>query len=246
MEVTQMRKTRSGKNFLEMLIRALRTEKMRVFSLSRNFILFFLSTQFIRRFPVYRGRLKLGKNVRIQKTATLQIHGEMAHIELGDHSIVYENARLEVVGSGVIRIGECGVLGDCRISSRVTVSIGRRALLSWNVFIQDYDSHPLSQEIRAEQVKQICRRFYPRFAEDGPEVDEGLLEQWRPPAQPIFIGDDVWIGANVVVLKGAQIGDGCVVASGSVVTSGQYPPQSVLAGNPARVIKTITSNGVRP
>lgn len=54
----------------------------------------------------------------------------------------------------------------------------------------------------------------------------------------ITIGDDVWLGANVVVVAGAEIGDHCVIGAGSVVT-GKIPSGSVAAGAPARVIKPL-------
>lgn len=52
----------------------------------------------------------------------------------------------------------------------------------------------------------------------------------------ISIGDDSWIGANVVITAGVNIGRHCVVAAGSVVTK-NIPNYSIAAGNPARVIK---------
>src|SRR6202167_966401 len=52
---------------------------------------------------------------------------------------------------------------------------------------------------------------------------------------PISIGDDVWLGANVVVTAGVSIGEGAVVGAGAVVTS-DLPPMSICAGVPARVI----------
>lgn len=54
--------------------------------------------------------------------------------------------------------------------------------------------------------------------------------------EPIYIGDDVWIGHRVIVLPGVHIGKGTVVGAGSVVTK-DTPEYSVVAGNPARVIK---------
>ncbi|WP_425589796.1 sugar O-acetyltransferase [Fictibacillus fluitans] len=57
-------------------------------------------------------------------------------------------------------------------------------------------------------------------------------------AIPITIGDDVWIGGSCVILAGVTIGDHSVVAAGSVVTK-DVPPDTVVAGNPARVIKSI-------
>lgn len=53
---------------------------------------------------------------------------------------------------------------------------------------------------------------------------------------PIIIQDDVWIGAQVTVLKGVTIGEGCVVGAGSVVTR-NLPPYTICVGNPCRPIK---------
>jgi acetyltransferase-like isoleucine patch superfamily enzyme len=54
----------------------------------------------------------------------------------------------------------------------------------------------------------------------------------------VVIGNDVWIGANVVVLPGVTIGSHCVVAAGAVVTK-DVPDHTLVAGVPAKVIKTI-------
>jgi len=59
-----------------------------------------------------------------------------------------------------------------------------------------------------------------------------------PPSAPIVLGDNVWLGVRVTVLKGVHIGDGAVVGAGSVVTK-NIPPRSLAAGVPARVIRTI-------
>lgn len=61
-----------------------------------------------------------------------------------------------------------------------------------------------------------------------------LLQQ----ARPVTVGSSVWIGGNSVILPGVTIGDGAVVAAGAVVTR-DVPPNTVVGGNPARVIKAI-------
>ena len=64
----------------------------------------------------------------------------------------------------------------------------------------------------------------------------GVLEP--PSATPVVIEDDVLIGANAVILEGIRVGTGSVVAAGAVVTE-DVPPQTVVAGQPARVIKQV-------
>jgi len=69
-----------------------------------------------------------------------------------------------------------------------------------------------------------------------PSTSDPMIEQGFNPARPPVIEDDVWLGANVTVLPGRRIGTGSIVAAGAVVAS-DVPPYSVVAGNPATVIK---------
>lgn len=67
-------------------------------------------------------------------------------------------------------------------------------------------------------------------------VIAGVIEP--PSATPVIIEDDVVIGANAVILEGVRVGKGSVVAAGAVVTK-DVPPNVVVAGTPARIIKEI-------
>jgi len=59
--------------------------------------------------------------------------------------------------------------------------------------------------------------------------------------KPVVIGDDVWIGANAVILPGVTIGQHCVVAAGAVVTK-DVPDNTLVGGVPAKVIKPLTTH----
>lgn len=74
----------------------------------------------------------------------------------------------------------------------------------------------------------------------GHPLDAGLRNEYWEQAKPITIGNNVWIGGNVVILPGVTIGDNVVVGAGSVVTKDL--PDNVLAfGNPCRVVREITA-----
>lgn len=199
----------------------------------------FLSAAFFRTLFAPK-QVFLGKNVRLQKNKCVMAEPTAA-IHIGDDSIIYENAKIEAYGKGKIEIGAQSVLGDIKIVSKFGITIGKRFLSSWNVFIEDFDPHPVEANLRALQVAEMVQNFRPRFGSSGiPSVQqEWASKGWNFPGEPIVIGDDVWVGANVTILKGAKIGSGCVIATGSVVVRGEYPANSILAGSPAKVIKQL-------
>lgn len=68
------------------------------------------------------------------------------------------------------------------------------------------------------------------------DVEVPMIQQGMTTPRQVVIEDDVWIGARVIILPGVRVGRGSVVAAASVVTK-SVPPFSVVAGNPARVVK---------
>ncbi len=73
----------------------------------------------------------------------------------------------------------------------------------------------------------------------GHPVDPDLRRTGYEFGAPVTVGRDVWIGGNTVICPGVAIGDGCVIGAGSVVTR-DIPPYSVAAGNPCRVLRSVT------
>jgi maltose O-acetyltransferase len=178
---------------------------------------------------LYPGGIRVGAGARVQRLRCLRLEQPLARIHLGESSIVYENARVEAYGNALIDIGRCSILGDVRIYSRGEIRIGERFLSSWNVFIQDFDAHPVDPALRAVQLEAMCGANAPALP----------ASRWTFPIENITIGDDVWVGANATILKGARIGSGSIVAANAVVTAGDWPARSVLAGNPAKVVKSL-------
>ena len=98
-------------------------------------------------------------------------------------------------------------------------------MISHNVNIADTNSHEIDALERHTSFKEIMQ--------EGKHPDYPTVK-----TKPIIIEDDVWIGFNSIILKGVTIGKGAIIAAGSVVTK-DIPPFSMVAGNPAKIIKTI-------
>lgn len=114
-------------------------------------------------------------------------------------------------GAEILIGNNVGVSG-VTIYSATSIHIGNNVLLGANVVLYDTDFH---------QLNPLDRRA-------------GIQDSIR--TSPVVIEDDVFIGANSIILKGSRIGKGSVIGAGSVVTK-DVPPFAVAAGNPARVIK---------
>lgn len=69
-----------------------------------------------------------------------------------------------------------------------------------------------------------------------PMCQQGMTER-----RPVTIGNDVWIGARVIILPGVKIGNGSIIGAGAVVTK-DVPDYVIFAGNPAKVVKSRCSN----
>lgn len=66
-------------------------------------------------------------------------------------------------------------------------------------------------------------------------VDVPMIRQGHAAPKPVIIGNDVWIGAQAIILPGVTVGDGAIVGAGAVVAK-PVAPFTIVAGNPARVI----------
>jgi len=149
-----------------------------------------------------------------------------AQIKLGDDVLV--NSRSESNSAGLphpsilaalsphssIVIGDGTGLSGASISARCNITIGKKVLIGAGACIWDNDFHPLDAKQRREHPTD------------------------NPLGSPINIEDDVFIGARALILKGVRIGRGAVVGAGSVVTR-DVKAEDIVAGNPARVVRSI-------
>jgi acetyltransferase-like isoleucine patch superfamily enzyme len=124
----------------------------------------------------------------------------------------------------IIRIGDRSFIGGrTTVGCAESVTIGNDVLISFDVLIMDHDGHSVNFGERATDVQDWAAG----------------RKQWQHvPIAPVEICDRSWIGAKAIVLKGVTIGTGAIVGSGAVVTK-DVPPHCVVAGNPARVIRTL-------
>ncbi len=167
-------------------------------------------------------RLRFASNIRLGAGAYIDqgayLHATPGGIEIGPGSFVMHGAVLHVYNfrdlpHAFIRIGRDSLIGEYNVlRGQGGITIGDRVYTA-----------PLAQLLAVNHVYDDPTR---------PMVDQGIT------AQGIVVEDDVWIGAGAIVTDGVRIGRGAVVAAGAVVTS-DVPPQTVVGGVPARVLKVI-------
>ncbi len=145
------------------------------------------------------GKFKFCGVIRMFARATVSVHAK-GSISLGKGLKIGKNAMLTAQG-GTITIGNgVGINRDVLINSHESVAIGDNTVIAPRVCIYDHD------------------HLY--------DMDHGVNKKEFKTA-PITIGNNVWIGANAVILRGTEIGDNCIVGAGSIV-KGKYPAGTLI------------------
>ncbi|MCW2638336.1 MAG: putative sugar acetyltransferase [Dactylosporangium sp.] len=108
--------------------------------------------------------------------------------------------------------------------------IGARTFANFGLVALDVATITIGDDVQIGPNVQLLTPTHPIEAEPRRNKLEG--------AQPITIGDNVWLGAGAIILPGVTIGENTVVGAGAVVTK-NLPANVVAVGNPARVIRTL-------
>lgn len=122
-----------------------------------------------------------------------------------------------------------------RVDYGSRISIGSGCFANFGLVALDVAAITLGDDVQLGPNVQLLTPTHP--------LDPGLRRAKWEAAEPITIGDNVWLGGGVIVLGGVTIGDNTVVGAGAVVTR-DLPANVVAVGNPARVIRTL--DGDRP
>lgn len=130
---------------------------------------------------------------------------------------ITNRASFQIINDGKIEIGDnCGFTSTV-LSSRKLIKIGNHVLIGGNVRVFDHDYHSLNY---------LNRR-------------NSILDTQNVKTSEVIIEDDVFIGTNSIILKGVKIGARSIIGAGSVVSLKNIPPDSIVTGNPAKILKSI-------
>jgi len=171
----------------------------------------------------YRRNLFIKGNIRLRRGFEIRIKAESGQIVIGENCLLGKQCTLLTQGPGRINIGKnTSIRKKSTIGAVERVTIGANVIISRNVIIVDNNNHPTHP---ADRLKLVNSGFGSK------------LWGWEySSSSPIVINDNVWIGENVRILKGVEIGENSIIGASSVVTK-DVPANSIVGGNPARLLK---------
>ena len=160
-------------------------------------------------YMVVKDKVQIGRDVKIQAFSKIGITLS-SNVQIGDYSIINGTSLPNDIGIG-LRIGENSAFGEfCYFGCAGGIEIGSNVIGGQN--IRFHSENHLYADL------------------DLPIFCQGATRKG------IVGGDNCWIGAGAVFLDGVVLGNGCVVAANAVLNK-EYPPNSVIAGVPGKVIK---------
>lgn len=160
-------------------------------------------------------------------------HEERKYVEIGARGLIGATFVFES-SQGRIKIGNNVHIGSATFISRSSITIEDDVTMAWGIMLYDHDSHSIHWEERKNDNSQCYSDYMNHSGNNLINKNWGGVG-----SRPIHIGPKVWIGFDVTILKGVTVGEGAVIGAKSVVTK-DVPAWTVVAGNPARVVKQLT------
>lgn len=170
--------------------------------------------------------LRPGFNLRIDIPVL-----DKKYVEIGSNSLLSCNIIFESE-KGLVKIGNRNSIGGSTIICREEIVLEDNIFISWGCTICDHGFHSSNYLERRNDFDQIFNNVQ-NFRNINTDKNWNSVD-----SKPIKICSDVWIGMNCTILKGVTIGKGAVIGANSVVTK-DVPEFTVVAGNPAKVIKAL-------
>ena len=185
---------------------------------------------------IYRDYVRIHPTAIIDPSASIKIFNPPASpeilLEIGEGSHIFSSFSL-LRPQAKIRIGKRCQLGNSHFICSESIEVGDDVIMAWGITVMDNDSHALHWEHRKNDV----RKCYEDYLEDQDNFIKN--KEWSNINMgPVVIENKSWIGFNAVILKGVVIGHNAVIGACSVVAK-DVPPFSIVAGNPARIVKDI-------
>ena len=184
---------------------------------------------------VWYDYASIGDNTNIQNLH-LQIRNpqkDKIYLTVGANSVISGNFIFEIK-TGKISIGNRSFIGGGTFICINEIHIGDDVMFAWGCTVTDNNSHSHIWSERQHDVKDWKKGI--------DEEKIGFYKEWQNVThKKITIKNKAWIGFNSIILKGITIGEGAIVGAGSVVTK-DVPDWTIVAGNPAKIIREIPEN----
>jgi acetyltransferase-like isoleucine patch superfamily enzyme len=168
----------------------------------------------------------------IQKSSTvtgrMHVRAPGGQIRVGSDCLIEGNLSVQAPNGRIVLQDNVYIGGDTLFACSATITIESDVLISYQCLFMDSDNHSLNFQKRLRDLAEVRSNSY----------DWSLID-----SRPIRVCRGAWVGARSIILKGVTIGTGSIVGAGSVVTR-DVPPWSIVAGNPARLIRHLSAEEI--